>query len=117
MGVPVRPGHLRHRVDVQRRGEIRTDTGASTPAWESLGTRWASIEPLSGRELEVAQSVDARVTHAIDLRYVHMLDPSCRIMWINRGRVVALNVVSVLNVDSRNVLSRVLAVEQVGVAS
>ena len=116
MGVPVRPGHLRHRVDVQRRGETRTDTGASPPAWESLGARWASIEPLSVRELEVAQSIDARVTHAIDLRYFHDLDPTCRLTWTNRGRIAVFNIASVLNVDSRNTLSRVLAIEQVGAA-
>ena len=66
--------------------------------------------------LATAQSIDARVTHAIDLRYFHDLDPTCRLTWTNRGRVAVFNIVSVLNVDSRNTLSRVLAIEQVGAA-
>lgn len=117
MGVPVRPGHLRHRVAVERRGETRTATGASEPDWESLGERWASIQPLSGRELEIAHAVDGRVTHAIDMRYFDALDPTCRLAWTNRGTIRYFGVASILNVDSRNVLLRILAIEQVGVAS
>lgn len=66
----MRSGELHHRVDLIRVGpETRNGYGEQTPKDIVVGSVWASIEPLSGRELFQAQQVKADITHRVRLRW------------------------------------------------
>lgn len=49
---------------------MTTDTyGGPVEEWDDIATVWASVEPLSGRELANAQTVNAEVTTRINMHY------------------------------------------------
>ena len=63
-------GSLRHRIEILRTTGGTADAYGEKPENQvSLGTFWASIEPISGRELWQAQQVQSDVTHRIIMRY------------------------------------------------
>jgi SPP1 family predicted phage head-tail adaptor len=61
-------GRLRHRVEILSPTRTQDDYGEPILSWETWGTRWASVEPLTGRELWQAAQADAVVTHRIRMR-------------------------------------------------
>lgn len=64
-------GRLRHRVDILKPILVQGSSGGTRIANTSLfGTVWASIEPLTGRELQVAQQRVSEVTHKVTIRYL-----------------------------------------------
>lgn len=69
----MRAGKLYHRVTIQQdAGTTQDAQGHVTPSWSTLATRWASVQPLSGRELWQARQLQPDITHRVILRY----DPS-----------------------------------------
>ncbi len=52
-------------------------------AWTTLFTRWAAIEPLSGREAYLAAQQQSNVTHKVTLRYVPV-SPLYRVVFGSR---------------------------------
>ncbi len=93
-------GALRQRVTIQERVPNET-SGADAPYYKSIKTVWASVEPLSGRELFIAQQVQAQVTHKVRVRYTKevALSPKRRFLFGDRK----LSIDSVANADERNV--------------
>jgi SPP1 family predicted phage head-tail adaptor len=71
-------GKLRQRIDIQTQTEAKDAYGQDVPTWTTAATRWASIEPLSGRELWQAQQIHPDVTHRITIRYYPGLNPRHR---------------------------------------
>lgn len=68
----MRAGLLRHRVTLRRpagAGDARSATGQPSAAPVVIGTRWASVEPLTGTERFTAQQMSASVSHRVRLRY------------------------------------------------
>jgi len=102
----IRAGRLRHRVSIQKPNETRDAHGGITKGWQTETTRWGSVEPLSGRDLEIAHKIDGRITHKVVMRYfdednvglTERLGPTYRLL--HKTRV--LNIVSVQNMDERN---------------
>jgi len=78
-------GALRHKLTIQQRIENPTD-GASDPYYEDITTVWASIEPLSGRELFLAQQVQATTNHMIRMRFNKTLEPRHRLHFLDKRR-------------------------------
>lgn len=69
-------GKLRHRITLQTpqpsqdsNGNWQADNGEPLIEWETLGTVWAAILPLTARELIAAQSEHSKVTGKIVIRY------------------------------------------------
>lgn len=97
----MRAGKLRHRVTLRRpksgKDAPRTPTGAVVEAYDTLGVRWASVEPLRGRERFAAQQVNAEITHRVRLRYMDGIDATVQVL--HRGRV--LQVVTPMNIEER----------------
>lgn len=83
-------GALRHKIQVLAPVNGSPDSyGAPTGGFASLGTRRASIEPLTGRELWAARQISADVTHKITLRYYSGILPSWQFARLNgAGNVV-----------------------------
>lgn len=73
-------GKLRHRVNIQEPTEVVGAIGGITHTYETVAQRWASVEPLTGRELWQAQSMNTRTTTRIRLRYYADLTPQHRIV-------------------------------------
>ncbi len=68
----MRSGKLRHRVTIQRYvlgSPQQTATGQPDGVWTDFMTVWASIEPLSGRELFAAQEHHSEITHRVRMRH------------------------------------------------
>jgi SPP1 family predicted phage head-tail adaptor len=80
----MRSGRMRHRVVIQTQTESRDTHGGVSRTWADTATRWASIEPLRGREFYSAQQVNANVTHKIGMRYYSGLTPTHRLKFGTR---------------------------------
>lgn len=100
-------GPLRHRVTIETKREERDAHGGIVEVWAPLTTVWAAVEPLQGRELFLAQQVDARLSHRVTLRYQADITPTHRLVFKER----ALYPVSVQQVEERNRTTVVLATE------
>jgi len=76
----MRAGKLRHRGHVQSPVESDdTDGAVVIDEWDTIGIRWMSVEYLSGRELFLAQQVQANVNVRIRMRYLADVLPRYRV--------------------------------------
>lgn len=101
-------GKLRHRVEVQTPTETLDALGQASRTWATTTTRYASILPLTGRELERARQISPDVTHKLTLRNVSITTRD-RLLFGTR----VFNVQSVLTPEERNLTTEVLAIEKV----
>lgn len=85
--------------------------------WQTQATRWASIEPLSGRELIWAAQIAADVTHRVTLPYYVLLvgNSKARFQYVDPtgGSTRIFQIESVLNLDEKNRWMVCLCKEQV----
>ena len=79
----MRAGKLRHRVAIQEPVENKDVHGGITRTWRTVDTVWASVEPLSGRELFEAQQINKRVTVRVGMRPYSGLTTKQRLLWTN----------------------------------
>jgi SPP1 family predicted phage head-tail adaptor len=89
--------------------------GGSSPTWTTVGTYWARVRPLSGRELFNARQTKATTTHEITMRAQVPVGPNSRLLFESTGRI--FNVDESLRVDETNTYRRILATEQAGETS
>jgi SPP1 family predicted phage head-tail adaptor len=76
-------GRMRHRVTIQRVDESTRDVaGAVVPAWVAVDTVWASVEPVSGREIFASGQVQANVTHRVVIRHREDVTAKNRLVWV-----------------------------------
>ena len=92
-------GKLRHRVTVEGLTETQDASGDVVKSYTVLGSVWAAIEPLSGREYFQAQQVVSEATSRIRLRYLPGVVPSSRVLFGSR----VFDVLHVANPEERNV--------------
>lgn len=103
-------GKLRHRATIEHKVRIRDpETNEIIEDWQPYATRWASIEPLRGREYWAAAQTQAEVTHMVRMRYTPGITPSMRLTY--RGRHFDINVVR--NLDEENRVTEMLVTEAV----
>lgn len=95
----MRAGTLRHKVTVEQPQEARGETGQFTTSWQPLATTWASIEPLSGRELIAAEQVQSETTIRVRMRYLAGVTDECRIVHGTR----VLQITSAIDPQDRHV--------------
>lgn len=86
-------------------------TGEIDPnaTWPEFAKRWASIKPLTGRELFNAQQVQADVTHEIKMWHLPGMTPKMRIRFNSRY----FYNIHVLNPDERGEETIVICRESV----
>lgn len=82
----VAAGELRHKVQLQSRGEDTQDpeTGEMVPNWGTIAEPWAQIVPMSAREFNAAGAEQSEVRGRIVIRYRGDVDASMRIVY--RGK-------------------------------
>ena len=103
-------GDLNCQITFERPAFVREPWAtAKTAHWSDVITVGASIEPLSGRELWIAQQVQPQVTHRIRCRMLHGINPKMRIKY--KGRT--FNIKSILNGGERCRQLEILAVEKI----
>lgn len=63
-------GRLRHELILQSPNPQTNSYGENVTGeeWDDVATIWCSVEPLRGKELEIAQQVSAFITHEIAMR-------------------------------------------------
>lgn len=86
-------GKLCHRVVIQRlqvspdsAGQVQDDMGELNEEWETLGTVYAAIEPVSARELITAQSERSKISTRITIRYRSDVDYAMRVYHEAKGQ-------------------------------
>ena len=104
----MRIGPLRHRVTIQQLSKSQNGMGEEEPGWTNFATRWASIEPISGREYFAAQQINAEVTHRVRMRYLPGMESTMRLLY--GGRI--FNITALINADERNQTLEILCTER-----
>ena len=80
----MRAGKLRHPVTIQTAAETQDAFGEATQVWSSAITCWASIEPLSGRELLQGDQIIAECSHRVRLRHDTNVTTKARLLFGSR---------------------------------
>lgn len=65
----MRAGKLRKYITIEQRGTGQDAAGSQVSTWTTVLSAYASIEPLSGRELIAAQAIHNETTHRVTMRY------------------------------------------------
>ena len=103
----MRAGPLRHRIQIQNRSLLVDEFGEESQVWATVATVWASVEPLSGRELLAAQQVQGETTHRVRMRYLAGVTSSSRVLFNLRP----FDVRSVINKNEAGVSLELLCTE------
>ena len=103
----MRLGPLRQRVNIQARSATVDAFGQESETWATVATVWASVEPLSGRELLAAQQVQGETTHRIRMRYQAGVTTSTRLLFNLRP----FDVRSVINKNEAGAFLELLCTE------
>lgn len=91
-------GRLRHRVQIQASTATPNAFGEPVVTWTTEATRWAAVEPYTGRELFMAKQVQADITTKITMRSYPLL-PTHRILLGER----IYEILYVINTDERGI--------------
>ena len=100
-------GKLRHRIIIQTITEGRDSSGGPIETIVDLYTVWASVSPLTGRELTNAQLINSEVTHQIAMRYRAGINAKCRALFGTR----IFQLFEALNIDEQNITLQIGAKE------
>jgi len=98
----IRAGKLSKRITIQTPTETADSYGEPDLSWSSYHECWASIEPVSGRELVASQQTQAMVSHLVRIRYKAGVTPRMRVKYMKDGTARYFGIGSVVNVDERN---------------
>lgn len=74
----MRISKLQQRITIQRRSSTLDAYGQEINSWSDIGTVWAEVKPLSGREKmrTNAMVVESQLTHQVTVRYSTLFLPS-----------------------------------------
>ena len=92
-------GQLKHRVTVQKLAVTRDSTGEELETWSNVGTRWAKIEPLRGKENYQRSGETTTNFYKVLMRYeAGLLSTDRRLVYGSQY----LDIESVINIDEAN---------------
>lgn len=108
----MRVGSMNRRLAIQSKSTAQDSTGQPLNTWTAVATVWASIHPLSGAELERAQSIHPEISHEIGIRYAAAwADPKVMAKYRGVYKSRIFNFHASMNTDEGNVEITVLASE------
>lgn len=90
-------GTLTDRVQLRQRQSVAEDEGGHGRVYVPLGTVWARVRSLTGRQGTNADGRSVAISHAVVLRFRSDLGPGDRIVY--RGR--QLDVLSASDINGR----------------
>ena len=94
----MKAGDLDQRVTLERQQSGVDELGQPLAEWAALGSCWAAVLPLVGREFISAQAVQSEVTTRVVIRYRPGIAASDRVN--HEGRIY--NIVSVIDKRSQH---------------
>ncbi len=101
----IKAGDLRDRVRLWQPTDVVNEFNETTESFLPAAEVWASVEPLSGRELEQAQAIRADVQTRVTIRFLVGIDNSWRIGIKDKQQVEhVLDVVWIKDVENRHVI-------------
>lgn len=100
-------GKLRHQIELQSATETLDSYRQPIFTWATYATVWADVRGLYGVEGEFADSIQAKTSFQVDLRYNSSITTDTRIKWGSRY----MQVVSVIDPEGRKRRLRLLCVE------
>lgn len=77
-------GQLRNRITLKRIGETQDTFGQQKECLIDVGTVWASIEPLVGKQFFAAETIHNELTHKIKIRYNKNIKSGMRVCFKDR---------------------------------
>lgn len=84
----MKAGKLRHRVKIQAKTLTQDPvSGAMAESWSDVATVWASVEPLSVRDLIAARANQSEMTARVTIRHREIL-PTYRLL--HRGKIYSV---------------------------
>jgi SPP1 family predicted phage head-tail adaptor len=75
---------MRFRGQIQKPITTQNSYGQKVITWQTMGNRWISVIPLTGKELFSAFQVNALLTHTITMRVFPDISPRWRIKHCDR---------------------------------
>ena len=106
----MRPGELRHWVELQENTPTTDTRGHDVPVWATVNWLWVNLMPLAGRELEQARQIVSEVTIKVTARYDANNVVTNEKRFKHGSRLFPIR--NVLDVDERNVWLECLCVER-----
>ena len=103
-------GRMRHRVEL-RTPKFANQSGESNTTYSSLGTFWAEVEPVRGREYWQAQHENSEVTHRIRMRFVRRAKANANLVAYYGDR--EFEVMTVIDPGERNTSIELMCRERV----
>lgn len=104
-------GAYRDRVTIQRLVETRDAFGQMVESWTDVGTFYADLHHLNGREVTNAMQLKPEATHMVGMRYVEPngspIRPADQILYKTR----VFKIQDVDNVDELNREYKILCTE------
>lgn len=97
----MKAGKLDKRLDIEQPISTQDASGAPVISWLPVGTMWASIEPIKGREALTANQSLAVMDTRIKVR-AHPLLASINAKWRVKYNGVIYNIVSVAHIQLGN---------------
>ena len=73
-------GKLDQRVTIQRLVEGVDDYGQPINEWQDVGSYWAAVEPLQGREFVALQAAVSEITARVRMRWVPGIHATMRVI-------------------------------------
>lgn len=104
--IPTPSGEMRYRVSWLKR-TIENVKGTLQPDWETVGTYWAKLVPVSDGESIRDNQVESQRTYEVIMRYVGEIKPQDKLVYNGR----TLNISSVINVEELNAEYKLTCVE------
>ncbi len=80
----MRAGKLKQRVQFQQQTSQQDTAGQPLNVWTLFAERYASVEPLTGREMYASMERVGRVETRFRIRYTPGIVPKMRIVWLGR---------------------------------
>lgn len=81
----MRAGSLDKKITIQQLGNAVDDFGGIIEGgYQDFATVWASINPVTGKEVFLSNTDFSTVSHKIKTRYLAGVDASMRIVWNDR---------------------------------
>ncbi len=97
----MRAGRLNKRVMLEQPVTTTDAYGGTTTTWQEVGTRWAGVEPLRGKEFFEAQAAQSEVEVRVVVRYdsaIAGVDATWRVVYGSR----VFEVESAINTGERD---------------
>ena len=100
--MPVKAGKLWKRIGLERPSNPQDASGQAVRNFTRIATVWASIEPLRGKLMFLAEKTTAEETHRVRIRYRSDLQNDWRISYSTPAGDRTFGIVSISDTEERH---------------